>query len=279
MTIDQLFDKVRTLAVMPLVLRELFSSFNNPDVSMQALAQLISKDPALCAQLLRLANSAHYHSPKAVASAHQAVQLLGITNVRSLVISIGLMSCFAKLPAHLLTPFWQHCLRTAVLARHWAAMAQVDGELAYTLGMLHAVGQLVMRQGMAEPMRMLDSQMSPFAPQRLAAERGALGFDHAEVGAELARRWQFPVLFAQVMGAPEARLDKPQACLLADLIALASWQAWVTQEPLTADQTDAMWPTHLAQQLGVPSEVGGSNFAGWNELCGDLPELMRQSMA
>ncbi len=276
MNIDQLFDKVRTLPIIPRVLQELLSSFGNPDISTHALAQLISSDPALCAQLLRLANSARYHSPQAVGSAHQAVQLLGLTNVRSLVISMGLISCFAKLPAHLLTPFWQHSLRTAVLARHWAALAQVDGELAYTLSLLHGVGQLVMRLGLPEPMLALDAQVAAFAPQRLAVERAALGFDYAEVGAELARRWQFPVLLAQVMGAAEARLDKPEACLLADLIALASWQAWVTQESLSPEQIDALWPTHLAQKLGVSSQLGGSHFADWSELCGDLPELLSQ---
>lgn len=277
MNIDQLFDKVRTLPVIPRVLQALLHSFGNPDISSRALAQLISGDPALCAQLLRLANSARYHSPQTVSSALQAVQLLGLTNVRSLVISLGLMSCFAKLPTHLLTPFWQHSLRTAVLARHWAAPAQVDGELAYTLSLLHGVGQLVMRLGLPEPMLALDAQVGPFAPQRLAVERTALGFSYAEVGAELARRWQFPVLFAQVMGAAEARLDKPQACLLADLIALASWQAWVTQESLSPEQMDALWPTPLAQRLGIASQMGGSHFADWNELCGDLPELLNPS--
>ena len=92
MNIDQLFDKVRTLPVIPRVLQALLHSFGNPDISSRALAQLISGDPALCAQLLRLANSARYHSPQTVSSALQAVQLLGLTNVRSLVISLGLMA-------------------------------------------------------------------------------------------------------------------------------------------------------------------------------------------
>jgi HD-like signal output (HDOD) protein len=277
MNTDQLLDRVRTLPVIPRVLQELLISFSNPDISTRGLAQLISGDPALCAQLLRLANSARYHSPQAVNSAHQAVQLLGLTNVRSLVISIGLISCFAKLPEHLLSPFWQHSLRTAVLARHWAALAQIDGELAYTLSLLHGVGQLVMRLGLPEPMLALDAQAAPFAPQRLAVERAALSFNYAEVGAELARRWQFPELFVQVIGAAETRQDKPQACALADLIALASWQAWVTQEPLSPEQIDALWPTHLADKLGVSSQLGGSHFADWNELCGDLPELLSPS--
>ncbi len=279
MNIDQLFDNTRALPVIPRVLQELLNSFNSSngkELHTSALVKLISSDTALCARLLALVNSARYRPSQAVGSVHQAVQLLGLVNVRSLVISMGLMSCFANFPANLRTPFWQHSLRTAALARHWAGLAQVDGELAYILSLLHGVGQLVMRQSLAQQMQALDAQMAPFAPPRLAAEHAALGFNYADVGAQLVRRWQFPVLFPQVIGAADARVDNPQARTLADLIALASWQAWVSQEPLSAEQIDILWPTELAQRVGVSAQLGGSHFAAWAELCGDLSELLSE---
>jgi HD-like signal output (HDOD) protein len=277
MNINQLFDKSRTLPVVPRVLQELLISMGNPDQRVDALAQLIATDPAICARLLRLANSARYSAPQAVGSAYQAVQLLGLSNVRSLVISMGLMSSFANLPPEQLQPFWQHSLCTATLARHWAAPAGVDGELAYTLGLLRCVGQLVMRQGMAAALQTLDAQTAPFAPERLAAERAAFGFSYAEVGAQLAQRWQFPVLFAQVMTAADAAVDNPQATKLADLLSLSAWQAWVSDEPLSDEQIDAMWPDALAQRVGVPAQLGGSHFCGRDALCDGLQDLLNSA--
>ena len=272
-----LFDQVRALPVVPKVLQALLTSFNNSTLRTDELAQLITSDPVICARLLRLANSARYHTPQAVNTAFQAVQLLGLVNVRSLVISLGLMSCFDHLPAQLLKPFWQQSLRTATLARQWSVHAEVDGELAYTLGLLHGVGQLLMRQGVPAQMLALDETTDPAAPTRIAAECAALGYSYAEVGAELARRWQFPTLFSEVIGAGDSRPDNAQAATLAALIQLAAWQAWVMEQPLSGEQVDALWPVELAQRAGVPAQQGGSHFGDGSDLCLDVQDLLGQA--
>ena len=277
MKLTALFEQTRALPVAPKVLRELLTSFNNSALRTDELAQLITSDPIICARLLRLANSARYYTPQGVNTAYQAVQRLGLVNVRSLVISVGLMSCFANLPSHLLQSFWQQSLRTAALARHWSVHAEVDGELAYTMGLLHGVGQLVMRQGLPVQMLDLDAKTDPAAPTRIAAERAALGFSYAEVGAELARRWQFPTLFAEVIGATDPLPHSAQAATLAALIQLAAWQAWVTEQHISGEQVDDLWPRELAQRAGVPSQQGGSHFGDWADLCDDLQDLLVQT--
>ena len=277
MNLTALFEQTRALPAVPKVLQALLTSFNNSTLRTDELAQLITSDPVICARLLRLANSARYHTPQVVNTAYQAVQRLGLVNVRSLVISVGLMSSFTNLPTDLLQPFWQQSLRTAALARQWSVHAEVDGELAYTLGLLHSVGQLVMRQVLPAQMLALDAKIDPTAPARRAAERAELGYSYAEVGAELARQWQFPTLFAEVIGAPESLPINPQAATLAALIQLAAWQAWVTEENLSSEQVDALWPRELAQRAGVPLQQGGSHFVGWADLCDGLQDLLTQS--
>ena len=277
MNLDQLFDKARNLPVLPRVLQELLTSFNAPELRTDVLAQLVASDPAICARLLRLANSANYQMPQTIGSAHQAVQLLGLNNVRSLVISMGLISCFVRLPTDFLKPFWQHSLRTAALARRWAAPAQVDAELAYTLGLLRCIGQLLLRQVEAAPMLALDAQTDAFAPTRLATERVALGYNYADVGAQLARRWQFPALFAEVIDAINIRPKNPQTAQLADLLALAAWQAWASTQGFEAEQLDALWPSDLAQRVGVSAQQGGSHLGDWAAQCDDLQTLLTQT--
>ncbi len=297
-TIEELFAKTRQLPVVPRVLQELLLSFNNTRLRTDDLAQLILSDPVICSRLLRLANSARYHAPQAVSTVHQAVQMLGLVNVRSLVISMGLVGSFANLPVELLRPFWQHSLHTATLARCWASHPQLDAELAYTLGLLRGLGQLVMRLGLGTEMRTLDAQVEPFSPARLQLERELLGYNYADVGAELVHRWDFPALFAQVIGlvgtgvsedsavpgpnpaqldshqSAEAAQSNSHVASLAALIELAAWQAWASQQQLSADELAALWPVELAQRLQMPAWTERQHLAPESSLDEVLQDLL-----
>jgi HD-like signal output (HDOD) protein len=276
MSLSLLFEQARALPVVPRVLQALLTSFDNPALPVNTLAQLITSDPVICARLLRQANSARYHRPQTISTANEAVQLLGFMNARSLVISLGLMSCFEKFPADLHKTFWQHSLRTAALARRWSVHAGVDGELAYTLGLLHCLGQLVMRQGAATQTLALDAQVGPFAPTRISVERAAMGYSYAEVGAELVQRWQFPVLFSEVIGGLDTQPVSPHVATLIALIQLAAWQSWVSEQQLDSGQVDALWPEALAQRISLPAQQGGSHFGDWTELSEGLQDLLGQ---
>jgi HD-like signal output (HDOD) protein len=186
------------------------------------------------------------------------------------------MGCFNHIPSNLLESFWRQSLRTAALARHWSAHSAVDGELAYVLGLLRCIGQLLMRQGWAERMLAMDGEVDPAAPTRMVSERAALGFSYAEVGAELARRWLLPSLFSEVISATDALPVDSNAATLAALIQIAAWQAWVSEQQLGDEQVDAMWPSELAQRAGVPSQQGGSHFDDWDDLCDNLQDLLTQ---
>ena len=175
MKFDPLFKNANHLPVLPKVLQNLLVSFNDDTLRADLLARQIEQDPVINARLLRLANSACYQMPQTISTAHQAVQQLGMVNVRSLVISIGLAGCLSGLPPALIQPYWRHSLHTATAARYWASGVQIDAELSYTLGLLHGIGQLVLRTVYPDAMLRLDQQTGPFAPGRRAAEREEFG--------------------------------------------------------------------------------------------------------
>ena len=148
MNLDALFQQPQALPTIPKVVQELIQSFNNEDVSVGEITRRISADQVLSARLLRLANSAYYHVSRTVATVDDAVTMLGFINVRTLVIGTGLTGGFKSLPGIDLRQFWRHSLHTAVAAKHLSRELGLNAELAFTVGLMHAIGQLVMHAGM-----------------------------------------------------------------------------------------------------------------------------------
>jgi len=103
---------------MPVAVQEIISSFENADIEIHELAEKISRDQNLSAQILRLANSAFYGLPRQVGSIPHAVVVLGFNAVRSLALAAGVTGMFpAKSGAFSWTDYWKSSMATAVVAR------------------------------------------------------------------------------------------------------------------------------------------------------------------
>lgn len=277
MKLDHLFYSPQVLPVISPVVQELLVSMAKPDgqdAHTQALVQQIERDAVITARLLQLANSAYFQLPQAVSSVSQAVQHLGYVNVRSLVISIGLMSSFSRLDAQLTKPFWYQSLHMAAAAQHWAALpeVQLDSQLAHTLALLYPIGRLLMQQSLPGDMQALDQQVHPLSPHRPSLEQARLGFTCAEVSAELARRWHFPALFATVFAGKA--LVQPDVRLAA-LVRMAAWQVWFGEQvPGAAEPLASCWPADLATTVPLLPEQCGDHFPPWTTLCGAVQALL-----
>jgi len=274
MTFADLFQRCEALPVAPTLLRELIDSFSDENTTVQDLATLMERDPAVCAQLLRLANSAYFHLPEPVSSTTQALQHVGITNARSLAISLGLMSCFASVPESVLHALWQHSLRTAIAASHWAGSAKQTTSIAYTAGLLRSIGQLVMQVGMPQQLAILDASIARNSPLRAAAEKASWGYAFTDVGAELCRQWRLPSQFSDAIAASASDLEPAADQPLAALLHLAAWQAWASDHTLNRSEVEALWPVTAAQQAGVAFSQAGPNFPSWKEAGGPAAALL-----
>lgn len=278
MTLQALFEHLRALPPIPRVVQEVLARTSQDANHDSELAKLIAADQIISARLLQVANSARYQMPQQINTVSQAMQVLGLVNVRTLVVSLGLISGFQQLAPALQQPLWRFNLHTAALARQGASAAGVDAELAYTLGLLQGIGQMVMQIAQPERMLPLNALSNPLAPERPALEQQVLGYDYTEVSAELARRWQFPPLFAQVLqavGRPLAADLPDDVARLVALIQVSVWQAWAaTQGALSAEQL-ASWPQAAAQRIGLPIDAAQHAIAPLPVLCPALHELMR----
>lgn len=193
---------IRDLPSLPVVVMDLFSSFENPDASSSALASKISQDQALTAKTLRLANSSFYGLQRKVTTIQQAITVLGFDCVRTLVTAAGVIGNFSSSvqTGFSLTNFWRHAIGTALCARILARTLNLNQDHAFISGLLHDIGKLVLVSRFPEHYSKVIAYRNEYDCTVLDAERNVVGVDHALVGQALAEYWKFPSVIQLAIG-------------------------------------------------------------------------------
>lgn len=274
MTLETLLHNPNALPSAPKIVEELISSFDNDDVAVEEIAHKISLDPVLSAKLLRLANSAYYHVSRRIGNVGDAVRMLGFVTVRTLVISSGLVGSFKTVPGIELKRFWRYSLHTAVVARWIAKKAGANTDLAFTIGMMHGLGQLVMHAGAAEQAQEVDKLVGTYEEGRLAAETRVFGYNFSDVGAALAELWKFPELFPKTIREfPNPEAAKP-VNRMAAVIHLAAWRARSEEVQADAFQMADTLPLDAAAILGIVAADLLAEMPPLKELSAGLEDLI-----
>jgi putative nucleotidyltransferase with HDIG domain len=189
---DELLAALRDLPPLPSVVLELVESLGHEGLSAAQYAAKISRDQALAAKTLRLANSSFYGRGRQVRSVAEAISVLGLRTVRGVVTAAGFAGSFRRRAGFDHGAFWRHSIGSALCAQELAGeLGRDDAELAFTVGLLHDIGRLALASSFApayaEAERWRRARDCPGAE----AERAVLGLDHAEVGGRIARQWNF----------------------------------------------------------------------------------------
>lgn len=191
---NAILDKLHQLPAMPLVVREVMSSFRNPNVGSAIMAQKIEVDQGLSARVLRVANSSFYGLSREVGSIQDAVTVLGFDTVRSLVVSAGFTHAFPPTKDALFDrhAYWMRSFRVASYTESLAQCLGIARQLSFTSGLFHDVGQLVLSICIPDKFADILARQKASGVSLVEVEQLVLGFSHAEIGAEMARRWNFP---------------------------------------------------------------------------------------
>lgn len=159
----------------------------------EAVVQL---DPALTANILRIANSAFFALSRRISSVHDAVTLLGTRRLFEVASMAAVQAVVPpKLPGYAIDSanYWSHSLAVAVLAERLAKERRLAvPALTFTSGLLHDIGKLVISAFLASRLDQLRALLDADQRPLDACEREILGADHAEIGAELAQHWHLP---------------------------------------------------------------------------------------
>ena len=274
MQLDELFQQPQALPAVPKIVHELIDSFNNEDISIEEIARKLAADPVLSARLLRLANSAYYHVSRTIGTVPESIAMLGFVTVRTLVISSGLTGGYKSMPGMDLNKFWRYSMHTAAVAGWVAKQAGVNRDQAFTVGLMHAIGELVMHAGMPEQMLQIDKMASPMDARRFDIERNSFGYTFANVGAELAKQWRFPTAFVDaIANFPEPLTTEPLNQVAA-CIHLAAWRARAEHNGLNQEEMAATVPGDVCKALGLSPETFLTEMPPLAELCEGLEALL-----
>ena len=246
LSFEHIVRQIQELPSLPVVVMELLSSMDQDDTDVHVLAQKIELDQALAAKTLRIANSSFYGMQSKVTSIPQAVSVLGFHSIRTVVTACALTSSFAPAAGGFdFQAFWRHSLATAIAARLLAPHLGINPETAFTAGLLHDLGTLVLvTRFPAEHVR-VRSYRQEHDCQMAEAELAVIGIDHAQVGSALAAYWKFPEAIQQAVADHYAidRLEAgglPLAVHMANAVALALDLAGV-DDALVPPLSPAVW--------------------------------------
>lgn len=198
------------LPSLPAVVMELLGSVDQEDVDISVLAKKVSHDQALTAKTLRLANSSLYGLQVKVTTIQQAITFLGFQTTRNLIIAVAVTGCFpsGQCPGFDDKAFWRHSIATAACARGLARRMRFNQDYAFTAGLLHDIGRLVLVTRFPTPYQQVLAHRAEQDCTLLDAERAILGIDHVAAGVALAQHWNFSDTMRQAIAchhAPETR--------------------------------------------------------------------------
>jgi putative nucleotidyltransferase with HDIG domain len=170
---------------------------SDPRAGVPDMVKIIEYDPALTANALKLANSAYYSPGVPVNSVREAVMRLGAGRILQQAVGRKMRGAFTQAcPGYGLeeNELWRHSAAAAVAADLLPRYAKSSiHPVAFTAALLHDIGKLILTRYLTAELK---SEIADIATQHklayVEAERAVLGFDHAQVGGVIARRWKFP---------------------------------------------------------------------------------------
>lgn len=189
-------EDIKELPTLPQVAVTLMDLLDDPNTGAPQINRVMARDPALASKILRLVNSAYYGLSNKVSSLNQGIVILGFKTVKSIALSASVMGLFKGPSEKRLFDrgaFWKHSIACACVARLVARKQKgVDPESAFSGGLLHDIGKLVLDHYVPTDLEAIVELAQKDKSSFSAAERQVLDTDHAEIGRWVAEKWGLP---------------------------------------------------------------------------------------
>jgi HD-like signal output (HDOD) protein len=185
------------LPEIPSVVFELKQVVENPKSSAEHIARVVSRSPSLTAVLLKFVNSSFYGLPSKISTVTHAVSLIGTQEISVLALGICVLSIFKKIPKETIDmqSFLRHSLVCGLLSRVFAAHKNIpQTEQLFVSGLLHDLGRLLLYIYFPDESRHVLAYSRNRNKLLYQEEKDYLGCDHAQIGVQLMKQWQLPLI-------------------------------------------------------------------------------------
>lgn len=243
-----LVDGTLDLVPLPQAYVRIREIVEDPGASLRAISEVVTSDPALTGRVLRLANSAYLALVSRIDTIDHAVRILGLSQIHDIALATSAVGSMSRLKNDQfdLYDFWRTSVYAAVCARHLAQSCGLPSpQRLFIAGLMHNIGNLIIAHELPQAYR--DCAQMARASERpyYELQMQVLGFDYAEVGAELMRQWNLPAALVQPVAlhtgpiAELASADQPLAAVMHVAAVTARAAAWESAESEPVPDYDA----------------------------------------
>ena len=187
------------LPAMPTVVQQLLDALNSGKSNAGEIADLLSVDAGLVAQIMKIVNSAYFGLPTPIREIKHAVAYLGLGEIKRIALTVAVMDRLAPTDSKEFKQFWCHSFHAALTAKLISKKFDfnVDPEELYVAALLHDVGKLVYMKFFPEQYEKLMLHCRANSSMMIDAEDALNLPSHTLYGAILCERWLFSELVKQ----------------------------------------------------------------------------------
>lgn len=248
--INKLFDQIHNVPQVPEVVRTLISQLNDPNANFSDIAKNIEKEQIISLKVLRLVNSAHFGLSKKIGSIDNAVGMLGMSKLKTLVIASGIVSSVPDIPNFDIKTFWADSFNTATYAKWLAEQANIEeSDMVFTAGLLNALGTILLYLGDSKAANEIQQHVKA-GENRYQYEQKRLGFTTLEVCTELCKRWHFSDELVDTVAQSGNPLEAEDVSLPACAVYIARYISESNHSEVSEEDRLTGFPEKEWQQLG-----------------------------
>lgn len=258
LTPHDLVSGVVRLVSLPEVCIRVNEMLEDPKINANDIGKVICQDTGLTARLLKIVNSAFYGFPSRIETVSRAVTVIGLRELRGLVLAASAVEAFSKIPNDVLNmvKFWRHSVYCGVVAKLLAQRCNVlHSERLFVAGLLHDIGKLIISHRLPNEAREVLRLQKETGLSDIELERQVIGFDHAMVGGELLKVWQMPrTLMAAVRYHHEPQ-ESDDALIDVSLVHIANGLTFIAEQGLDAEYGSQEIGLYAWQTTGLDQSI------------------------
>jgi putative nucleotidyltransferase with HDIG domain len=192
--LDKITSTIGELPASPAIVSAVMGLTADLNASVEELGVVLAADATLTAKVLKLSNSSFYGRSRSVSSLREAILILGFYTLRSMVIASSTHSLYSRKDnAKFGQKLWDHSLACGMASRMVARQIRHSRiEEIFIAGLLHDIGKMILGQKLMGIYDQVVKEVEKSGQCFHEVEFAKLGFNHAELGASVLDKWNFP---------------------------------------------------------------------------------------
>jgi putative nucleotidyltransferase with HDIG domain len=271
-SIKKIVSQIESLPSLPTIYTEIIAEMQSDDPSIKKISEIIGRDVSMTAKILQVVNSVFFGLPQRIGNPQQAVMLLGLETIKSLVLSVKIFSEFSqkKYSWFNIDAIFKHSISVSSYAKAIVKNEKMNQDLInYSLmaGLLHDLGKLILATNFKDAYQQVLTELRNSDHSLWELEQATFGTSHAEIGAYLMGLWNLenPIIEAIAFHHCPAKSASNQMGLLT-VVHVAN--ALDHEEDFPENQeSDLSYDDEYIDQLG-----GTDRIAEWRQVCTEYAE-------